>query len=135
MGRICCEFRGGNRNQRSSRKAHATAEDLARGRSTWWQKTGNEKADSWAKAGAKLHGLEKEIVSEHFVLHSFAEESARYLGLAAPRQQTGNTRTCKTTEAHLPTWELEMVGEIGRREIVNVPVRLPQASVGGSNHA
>ncbi len=42
-------------------KAHATAADVQRGATTWWQKRANDQADELAKMGARCHPVDAEL--------------------------------------------------------------------------
>ena len=66
-------------------KAHATGEDVAQGKVAWWQKVGNDAADYWAKAGARLHPLSDQDILEHKILHTFAKALGRYLAMSAAK--------------------------------------------------
>ena len=61
-------------------KAHASAGDVEAGRSTAWERRGNDHADRLAKLGAQAHGLTRTHIAEAEVLGSIAFQAARWAG-------------------------------------------------------
>ena len=64
-------------------KAHASSEDVAQGKTAWWQKIGNDEADAWAKIGAGMHPLSDQDVLHHKALHTFTKSLGVFLAKSA----------------------------------------------------
>ena len=93
--------------------AHASAGDVAAGRSTAWERRGNDHADRLAKLGAQAHGLTRTHVAEAAVLGSIAFQAARWAGevrvLAQQALQRGH-HAARRPQRRMATLALETRG-------------------------
>ena len=60
--------------------AHATAADVAAGKTTEWERRGNGHADRLAKLGAAAHGVTQHHLNELAVLASVAYQASKRAG-------------------------------------------------------
>ena len=60
--------------------AHATAADVEAGKSTWWERKANQSADTYAKAGATMHGLTDVDAHLYRGFKALASESCKWAG-------------------------------------------------------
>ena len=104
-------------------KAHATEQDVLLGRTTWWQKRGNDAADRFARLGAEVHGVTARQEQQVRACMDVAKQAARWAG---------------TQEAHLASREFrdsqELEGSCDQRprglRVVNT--KLPAPAYSGS---
>ena len=66
--------------------AHATERD---GRTTWWQKRGNDAADHYAKLGARSHGVSERQSQQVHAMRKLGRQAGRWAGT----QEAHNSRT------------------------------------------
>ena len=83
-GHVFCRFDDGSL-PRVLRKTlgHATATDVAEGRSTHWEQKGNKHADRFAKMGAKAHGWTDKLAAEVRAIFAFQVRVCRFVGALA----------------------------------------------------
>jgi len=60
--------------------AHASGQDVLSGRTSAWEKKGNDAADEFAKAGADKHGVRAEHANLYRGLRCLAREAGRWAG-------------------------------------------------------
>jgi hypothetical protein len=80
--------------------AHATADDVASGRTTWWERKCNGAADLLAKKGAKLHPTKPDLLRAWQNVDVRAEEVSRFLAGSTARQ--GHHGVMRDTDAKKP---------------------------------
>ena len=104
-------------------KAHATEQDVLLGKTTWWQKRGNDAADKFAKMGAQVHGVSALHEQQVGACMDVVRQAARWAGIQEAYLSSNGFKDSHDIEG--PTGE-----PLGRLRVVNT--RHPAPAHSGS---
>ena len=131
--------------------AHATDADIEAGRSSYWQRRGNEAADKFAKLGAACHPLSQEDVWRYHGLRLLVSEAARWAGQQEAALADGSVRDASDLAAperpdaavvlevlpHRPrppaftAWEWGQQGAVRQQDLKGHSLRMAATERGG----